>query len=194
VSDPDDQDRPERHRSLDDRFDPAISIIAYQEEWPSKFELEAAAIRSALGALALRVDHVGSTAVPGLPSKPIIDIQVAVGDVRDLDAFVPALERLGYLFAPDPDSPDFHFFGKPVERPRRFHIHVCEAGSQEEARHLAVRDYLRSHTEEAARYATLKREVAARRAFDRLAYLEGKEAYISDLERRAVAWYVRRPI
>jgi GrpB-like predicted nucleotidyltransferase (UPF0157 family) len=191
VVDPDGS-KLERHPSLDDRLDPAIKVVTYQEAWPDEFEREAAAIRSALGGVALRVDHVGSTAVPGLSSKPIIDIQVSVQCVRDLDAFVPALEGLGYLFAPDPGSPDFHFFGKPVERPRRFHIHVCEAGSEEEGRHLAVRDYLRSHAEEAARYTHLKRELAARRPYDRLAYLAGKEPYVTDLQRRALAWQARR--
>jgi GrpB-like predicted nucleotidyltransferase (UPF0157 family) len=105
VADPDQGD-PRRHPSLDDRFDPAIRIVSYDGGWPREFEREAAAIQSALDGVVLRVDHVGSTAVPGLDSKPIIDIQVAVEDVGDLDAFVPALERLGYLFAPDPDSPD----------------------------------------------------------------------------------------
>jgi GrpB-like predicted nucleotidyltransferase (UPF0157 family) len=181
-----------RHPSLDDRFDPAIRIVDYQEEWPDDFKREAAAIRDALGDDALQVDHVGSTAVPGLSSKPIIDIQVAVRNVRLPESFVPALERLGYLFAPDPDSPDLHFFGKPVARPRRFHVHVCEVGSEEQVRHVAVRDYLRSHGEEARRYANLKRELAARRPYDRLAYLEGKEQYLSDLERRAVTWQAGR--
>lgn len=189
-----DQGEPKRHPSLDDRFDPAIRVVAYREEWTEEFVREAATIQRALGDVALRIDHVGSTAVPGLSSKPIIDIQVAVEDVQDLDAFVHALAGLGYLFAPDPDSPDLHFFGKPVERPRRFHVHVCEADSEEEARHLAVRDYLRSHEEEAARYAHLKRELAARRPHDRLAYLEGKEPYVNDLERRAVAWQAGRSV
>jgi GrpB-like predicted nucleotidyltransferase (UPF0157 family) len=190
VADPD-EGKLERHPSLNDRFDPAITVVVYQEEWPEEFEREASAIRSALGGVAVRVDHVGSTAVPGLSSKPIIDVQVSVEDVRDLVSFVPALESLGYLFVPDPGSSDFHFFGKPVGRPRRFHVHVCEAGSQEEARHLAVRDYLRSHGEEAARYDHLKRELVAQRPCDRLSYIEGKEPYMTDLERRAVAWQAR---
>jgi GrpB-like predicted nucleotidyltransferase (UPF0157 family) len=69
---------------------------------------------------------------------------------------------------------------------------VCKAGSEDEERHLAVRDYLRSHGEEAARYSDLKRELSAQRPYDRLAYIEGKEAYVTDLERRAVAWQAHR--
>lgn len=191
VADPDQGD-PRRHPSLDDRFDPAIRIVSYDAGWPREFEREAAAIQSALDGVVLRVDHVGSTAVPGLDSKPIIDIQVAVEDVGDLDAFVPALERLGYLFAPDPDSPDLHFFGKPAERPRLFHVHVCAAGSEEEARHLAVRDFLRAHGKEAAGYGDRKRELADCSPCDRLAYIASKAPYMADLESRAVAWRGRR--
>ena len=166
----------ERHPSLSDRVDPAISVVPYDVEWVGEFEREAAAIRSGLGEAAVRIEHVGSTAVPGLPAKAIIDIQVSVRDVRDFDSFVRPLERLGYLFAPDPDSPDYHFFGKPRERPRRYHVHVCAAGSGEEMRHLVVRDFLRSHPDEIARYADFKRDRARRSHHDRLAYIEGKEA------------------
>jgi GrpB-like predicted nucleotidyltransferase (UPF0157 family) len=178
----------ERHPSLSDRLDPAISVVPYDPEWVGEFEREAAAIRDALSGVLVRIEHVGSTAVPGLPAKPIIDIQVSVGNIRERDSFVLPLERLGYLFAPDPDSPDYHFFGKPAERPRRYHVHVCAAGSDEEMRHLVVRDFLRSHSEEAAGYADMKRELARLSHHDRLAYIEGKEPFMRDLERRAVAW------
>jgi GrpB-like predicted nucleotidyltransferase (UPF0157 family) len=132
-------------------------------------------------------------AVPDLPAKPIIDIQVSVRDIEERDAFVRPLERIGYQFAPDSDSPDYHFFGKPRERPRRYHVHVCAAGSGEEMRHLVVRDFLRSHSEEAAKYADLKRELARRTHQDRLAYIEGKEPFMRDLEQRALAWSKARP-
>jgi GrpB-like predicted nucleotidyltransferase (UPF0157 family) len=178
----------ERHPTLSDRVDPAISVVPYDPEWVGEFEREAAAIRNALGDVLVRVDHVGSTAVPGLASKAIIDIQVSVDDIRDRDSFVGPLQCLGYLFAPDPDSPEYHYFGKPRERPRRYHVHVCAAGSHEEMRHLVVRDFLRAHPEESARYADFKRDLAGRSHHDRLAYIEGKESFMRDLELSAVAW------
>jgi GrpB-like predicted nucleotidyltransferase (UPF0157 family) len=187
----DDPARPsklERHPSLDERLDPATGVVPHDPEWAGRFEREAAAIRNALGDVLVWIEHVGSTAVPDLPAKPIIDIQVSVRDIEEREAFVRPLERLGYLFAPDPDSPDYHFFGKPSERPRRYHVHVCEAGSGEEMRHLVVRDFLRSHPDEAARYADFKRDLTRRSHHDRLAYIEGKEPYMRDLEQRAVAW------
>ncbi len=178
----------ERHPSLDDRFDPAIRIVEYDPAWPSLADAELHRIRSALGELAARVEHVGSTAVPGLPAKPIVDLQVSVDALEPRERYVEPLQRLGYLFAPAPESPDHHFFAWPPERPRTFHVHVCEAGSHHEHRHLAVRDFLRTHAGEAERYAALKRRLVARHPEDRLAYIEGKDEYVGALERRATAW------
>jgi GrpB-like predicted nucleotidyltransferase (UPF0157 family) len=188
-----------RHPSLDDRFDPAVRIVDYDRAWPELAAAERRRVGEALGATAMRVEHVGSTAVPGLASKPIVDLLVAVPALEPRwvpaleprSLYVVPLEAIGYLFAPDPDSPDFHFFGKPAERPRTFHLHVCLADSPDERRHLALRDYLRTHPEEAARYASLKRDLVARHPADRLAYIEGKAEYVAALEARAVAWGTR---
>lgn len=177
----------ERHPSLNERIDPAIRIAPYAPERVGDYELEADAIRRVLGNHVVSVDHVGSTAVPGLASKPIIDIQVCVKAMEPRDTYVRPLQELGYLFAPDPDSPDFHFFGKPAGRPRRFHLHVCQTGSLHEQRHLAVRDYLRAHPAEAERYADRKRELVAQHPEDRLAYIKGKEPYMRDIEQRALS-------
>jgi GrpB-like predicted nucleotidyltransferase (UPF0157 family) len=177
-----------RHPSLDDRFDPAIRVVEYDDVWPRLAADELRLLRDALGEVAVQLDHVGSTAVPGLAAKPILDLQLSVAAIEPLDRYRAPLERLGYLFVPDPASPDFHLFAKPPERPRTHHLHVCEAGSDHELRHLAVRDFLRAHADEAAGYESLKREVATRHPQDRLAYIAGKESYVTALEARAVAW------
>jgi GrpB-like predicted nucleotidyltransferase (UPF0157 family) len=178
-----------RHPSLEDRFDPAVRIVDYDPAWPELAAAEMARIEAALGEVAVRIDHVGSTAVPEMAAKPIVDLQVSVANVESTDRYAPALEAIGYLFAPDPDSPDFHFFGKPAERPRTFHLHVCAAGSEHECRHLALRDFLRANPEEATRYAERKRELVALRPGDRLAYIAGKADYVAALERRALDWF-----
>jgi GrpB-like predicted nucleotidyltransferase (UPF0157 family) len=177
-----------RHPSLDDRFDPAVRIVDYDPAWPEMAAAETARIEAALGPQAVRIDHVGSTAVPGMAAKPIVDLQVTVADTCPTEPYALPLEKLGYLFAPDPGSPDFHFFGKPAARPRTFHLHVCAAGSDHERRHLAVRDYLRARPEEALRYGELKRGLVEGRPGDRLAYIEGKADYVAALERRALDW------
>ena len=181
-----------RHPSLDEAFDPAVRIVEHDPAWARQADEELSRIGEALGPVAALLEHVGSTAVPGLAAKPIIDLQVSVASLEPRAAYVGPLQRLGYLFAPDPDSPDFHFFGKPPKRPRSHHLHVCEAGSSHEFRHLAVRDFLREHIDEAAMYAALTRELVKRHTQDRLAYIAGKEQYVTDLERRAVSRARRR--
>lgn len=162
------------HPSQDTSYDPAIRVVEYDPSWRKKFEREATAIRDALGSVAVRVDHVGSTSVPGLPAKPIIDINVSVPDVMAVGSYRGPLERTGYLFVPVPESPDFHFFGKPATRPRNYHVHVCEAGGPHERRSLAVRDYLRAQAKEAAGYGAVKQTIAERHPGDRLRYIAEK--------------------
>lgn len=145
-------------------------------------------VAAALGEVAVRTEHVGSTAVPGMAAKPIVDLQVSVAAIEPTERYARPLAELGYLFAPDPESPDFHFFGKPAARPRTFHLHVCAAGSAHELRHLALRDYLRTHPEAARRYGEVKRELVALHPGDRLAYIAGKADYVAALERRALDW------
>jgi GrpB-like predicted nucleotidyltransferase (UPF0157 family) len=178
----------QRHPTLDERFDPAIRIVDHDPEWPRLAQDELGRVADALGATAVRLEHVGSTSVPGLGAKPIIDMQVSVVDIERMDDYVGPLEALGYLFAPDPAFPDYHYFAKPHVRPRSHHLHICEAESHQERRHVAVRDFLRAHAEEAARYEALKRELVRDHPEDRIAYVTGKDAYMLDLEARAVRW------
>jgi GrpB-like predicted nucleotidyltransferase (UPF0157 family) len=182
-----------RHPSLDDRFDPAVRIVEHDAAWAVRAHEELLRLAEALGAVAVRLEHVGSTAVPGLAAKPVIDLQLSVASLEPAAGYAEPLERLGYLFVPDPESPDYRFFAKPAARPRSHHLHVCEAGSRHELRHLAVRDFLRAHEDEAARYAAFKRDLAARVPEDRLAYIEGKGPYMGDLEERAMRWAAPRP-
>jgi GrpB-like predicted nucleotidyltransferase (UPF0157 family) len=180
-----DGDRLERHPSLDDRFDPAQRVVAYDAFWPIRADTEIRRVRAALGDVAVRLEHVGSTAVPGMAAKPIIDLQLSVADIGRRSLFVEPLEALGYLFVPAPDSPEYHLFARPPQRPRTHHLHVCEAGSEHELRHLAVRDFLRANPVEAAAYARLKRDAASRHRWNRLAYIDAKASYVDALEDRA---------
>ena len=162
--------------------------MEYDPAWPVRAGEELRRIGAALGAVAVRLEHIGSTAVPGLAAKPILDLQLSVPAVEPRGRYAGELERLGYLLAADPESPDHHFFARPHTRPRSHHLHVCEAGGRHERRHLAVRDFLRAHADEAARYAALKSDLAARHPQDRLAYIAGKERYVRELEARAMRW------
>ena len=156
--------------------------------WSQAFAVEAENIGNAMGDVAINVYHVGSTAVPGMQSKPIVDILVTVRDIASLTSYRVPLERIGYAFSYDSEFPDFHFFGNPQERPRRYHIHVCQEDSVHERRHLAVRDYLRTYSKEAAKYGSIKGRIAREFPGDRQRYMEEKSPYVENLEQRALAW------
>lgn len=177
---------------LEDRFDPAIRIVDHDPAWPGLAEAEMRAIEDSLSGVAVRVEHVGSTAVSGLAAKPILDLQVSVDALEPSERYAEPLKRLGYVFVPTDGPPGYPLYAKPRERPRTHHLHVCVAGSEHELRHLAVRDYLRAHPEEAGRYAALKRQMAERHPQDRLAYIDGKDEYMAALEERALAWAADR--
>jgi GrpB-like predicted nucleotidyltransferase (UPF0157 family) len=139
-----------------------IEIVQYDPTWPARFDAEAEKIRAALGSHAVRVDHVGSTSVPGLAAKPVIDIQIAVVTLARLDRYARPLAELGYHHVPVGDFDlVYPFFQKPADWPSTHHIHLCVSGGEQERRHLAFRDYLRLHPAVAAKYADLKRGLAA---------------------------------
>ena len=169
-----------------------IEIVSYDPGWPSAFEAEASRLRAALKAVALRIDHNGSTAIPGLAAKPIIDIQISVAALQPLPAYGPALEALGYTHVPHPDDSFSPFFHRPIEWPHTHHVHVVERGGREERRTLAFRDYLREHPDEARAYEELKRSTAAQTAgVDR----ESQERYAmakTDFIERVVAVAIAR--
>jgi putative glutamine amidotransferase len=160
------------------------AIDPYDPAWPSHFETEAARIRAALGDLAVEIEHVGSTSVPGLAAKPVVDIQVSVRSMVPRIAYIDPLVRLGYRWVLDPWTDEHEYFSRDENGERVFQIHVCPTGSEWERRHLAFRDWLRDHPEDAAAYERLKRELAERHPRDLYAYIEGKTPFIREIESR----------
>ncbi|GAC1330732.1 MAG: hypothetical protein NVSMB17_08320 [Candidatus Dormibacteria bacterium] len=156
----------------------AVILVDYDADWPRAFAAEESRLRQGLGDLAVRIDHVGSTAVPGLTAKAIIDIQVSVPDVSDVDAYRVPLEELGYAFEPDPRFPTYPFFRYPAAGPRLHHLHVAEAGSAEEEEHLVFRDRLRGDPVIASLYRDLKHELARRFFADRRSYSSSKGPFV----------------
>ena len=159
-----------------------IALVEYDPRWPEQFAQEAARVRAALGEdIVVAVEHFGSTAVPGLPAKPIIDILVGVRSVAEArEKAVPVLEALGYAFWYDDPDPAHLFFvkGLPPNGPRTHHVHMYEAGAVTDDL-LLFRDYLRAHPDEARRYEAVKRDLAARFPDDREGYTEGKTEYVN---------------
>ena len=143
------------------RLDGPVLLCDYDPAWPGMYQREAARIRSVLGDRVLLLEHVGSTAVPGLAAKPIIDILLVVADTAEEDAYVPDLERAGYrLWIREPDWQQHRLFKGPDTD---INLHVFPPGSAEIDRHLRFRDHLRSDAADRELYEATKRELAARR-------------------------------
>jgi GrpB-like predicted nucleotidyltransferase (UPF0157 family) len=163
-----------------------ITIVPYDPEWPRAFERERVELGAALGALAVRIEHNGSTAVPGLAAKPVIDIQVSVERLQPMSAYQPRLAALGYTHVPHADDVRCPFFYRDAHPPRsryRHHVHVVERDGAEERRTLLFRDRLRRDARAAREYEALKRELAARydgQTDDSMqSYVDGKTAFIA---------------
>jgi GrpB-like predicted nucleotidyltransferase (UPF0157 family) len=184
--------------------DPTVTmpiIVAYQPTWPDEFRAIAAAQRQALGALALRIDHIGSTAVPDLPAKDVIDVQVSVAalDAPAIAAIHAALGAIGYSQAeeisrdhrppnasgPDEDWAKLYFRPPPGQRPT--HTHVRMLGRPNQRYPLLFRDYLRAHPATAAAYAELKRRLAANLA-DPATYPDVKDPAVDLIYLAAEEW------
>ncbi len=164
-----------------------IVVVPYDPEWPEWFARVGGELRAALGTVALRIDHIGSTSVIGLAAKPILDIQISVADFEPLDVFRLPLENLGYVFRADNLERSKRYFRESPGMPRT-HIHVRRAGSWSEQLSLLFRDYLRAHPEEAQRYADLKYQLAAQLGEDRQGYVDAKDPFIWETLKKADAW------
>jgi GrpB-like predicted nucleotidyltransferase (UPF0157 family) len=162
-------------------------VADYDPAWPGRFAALAAGLRTALGPVAERIDHIGSTAVPGLAAKPVIDIQVSVAALEPVTPFRRPLERLGYVYRADNTERTKRYFREPPGTPRT-HVHVRRTGSFSQQFPLLLRDYLRSHPQAAAEYQAVKLRLAARYPADRHAYADAKVPYFWDLIRRADEW------
>ena len=169
---------------------PAVRIADYDPAWPGRFAGLASGLRAALGPVAQRIDHIGSTAVPGLAAKPIIDVQVSVAALEPVAPFRQPLEDLGYVYRADNTERTKRYFREPPGG-RRTHIHVRRAGSFSEQFPLLLRDYLRADPQAAAGYQAVKQRLAARYPSDRRAYADAKVPHFWELIRRADAWAQR---
>jgi GrpB-like predicted nucleotidyltransferase (UPF0157 family) len=162
-----------------------VRIDDYDPRWAAMFEEARAEIVGRCGALVVGVEHIGSTSVPGLAAKPIIDIMAAVESLDDAQALVEPLAALGFEYVPKTDFPGRRFFRRGLRGAGTHHLHVVERGSWEWRRHLLFRDHLRAHPERAAEYERLKRGLAAAHGPDRGAYTDAKTPFIESVVKRA---------
>ena len=163
-----------------------IEIHEYSPSWANEFRTIGRSLRGALGTIALRIDHIGSTSIPGMAAKPIIDIQISVAALAPM-VFREPIESLGYVWRHEnPEKTKRYFREKPGTR--RTHIHVRKLGSWHEQYALLFRDYVRSHDEAARRYERVKRELAITFRDERVKYTEAKAPIFWEIMQVADRW------
>jgi GrpB-like predicted nucleotidyltransferase (UPF0157 family) len=169
-----------------------IEVVDYDESWPDTFADWRDKIAQRVGDFAVRIEHVGSTSVPGLAAKPRIDIQVSVPHITQEDRYVSQIESAGVQLR---SRDDYHRnFRSFRGSPDRLEIHVCDVGSKWEAEHLLFRDYLRSHPDACDAYAVIKRENAVVWADDGIGYTSAKSEVIFEILENARSWELAREL
>jgi len=167
--------------------DAPIELEPYNTQWPELFQLEAASLRDVLNPwLAGAIEHIGSTSVPGLSAKPVIDIMAPVHSLELAKPAIDALPALGYCYSPY-KAEVMHWFCKPSPAYRTHHLHLVATGSDTWVECIAFRNSLRGNAQLAAEYLSLKQRLASEYALDREAYTEGKSMFIQSVVKRAGA-------
>ena len=162
-----------------------VIVTEYDPSWPELFRREAELIYAVLEGVGIRIEHMGSTAVPGLQAKPVIDIMIGVSSIEQADSCVPFIEGTGYLYRPEHEDsmPERRYFersGSEID----YHVHMVVFESKFWKEHIFFRDYLRENPEAAEQYADLKEELAEKFRDNREAYTNGKAEFIQGILRR----------
>lgn len=171
----------ERKLDINPRGSRQVVVSDYDPRWPQMFEEEKERIQAVIGEHVVAIEHVGSTAVPGLGAKPIIDIQVGVQHLSDSKKCIRPLQSIGYEHAPwaDADIPnERRYFRRSTEGVRSHHLHMCEMDSDWWVKHLAFRDHLRNNPDDARRYFELKKELAPKFEWDTIGYTDAKTDFV----------------
>ena len=171
-----------------------IEVVDYMPEWGGFFDKEAALLSVIFGTQLLAIHHIGSTSIPGIKAKPIIDILVIIKDIESIEMFNDPMRELGYrprgecLNNPIPGTPGRFYFSKDTDEARSHQVHVCQEGHADIQDKLIFRDYLRLHREEAQTYGMMKERLAAEYRCDIVGYIQGKDAFVQDTIARAYFW------
>ena len=159
-----------------------VKLCAYQPEWARIFQIEHDRLLEALGKKAINVQHIGSTAIPEMEAKPVIDILVGVESIHQAEKHVEPLSGLGYQYLGENGIPGRHYFIKKQDDRETHHLHMVEIGGDHWARHLFFRDYLREHPAAAHAYIILKRRLADLYQHDQSSYSIEKTEFIQEIE------------
>ena len=166
-----------------------VEVVPYNPKWREEFEVEARRVADALSQTIVAVHHIGSTAIPGIYAKPIIDLLVEVMDIVTVDNHGAAMTSQGYEVMGEFGISGRRYFRKnsPLGV-RTHHVHTFAVGSEQIERHLAFRDYMIAHPEDAQRYSELKRRLAREYPTNIDGYMDGKDGFIREIDQKAIAW------
>jgi GrpB-like predicted nucleotidyltransferase (UPF0157 family) len=155
-------------------------LSEYQDAWPREFEQVAEQLRAILSLPTAVIEHIGSTSVPGLCAKPVLDLALGVSTLREVDAALPALAAAGFLYRPEYEStiPDRRYFVRPKDQTLRVHLHAVLLHGALWQQHISFRDQLRSDAQLREAYSDLKRSLAVAHAGNKVAYTEAKSPFI----------------
>ena len=165
-----------------------IEVVPYNINWQTLYGTEAQKITNALGSEVFGIHHIGSTAIPGIMAKPIIDIMVVIHNITVISDYINTMIDLGYEPLGENGIPGRQFFIKDTEGIRTQHIHIYQVGHKEIQRHLQFRDYLRTHPEDALVYSQLKEELSKTYRNDPQGYTNGKDEFVEKIDKRANKW------
>jgi GrpB-like predicted nucleotidyltransferase (UPF0157 family) len=166
-----------------------VIVVQYDPLWPSAFAAAAKEASPALGKNLLEIHHIGSTSIPGIHAKPVIDMLALVADIKVLDQHNSQMNSLGYEAMGEFGIPTRRYFRRDNAAGVRAHqIHAFQIGSPQIARHFAFRDFLRAHPDIALQYSDLKRRLADAHPNDIEAYMDGKDTFIKETETKALSW------
>lgn len=159
-----------------------IELVPYTAQWEARFNEEADLLSSVLRKILVTIHHIGSTSIPGIVAKPIVDMIPVVTDIQEVDPLTSALEALGYEVKGEYGMPGRRFLIKKQDGKRTFNVHIFEKDHPDIERHLRFRDYLRTHPEEREAYSNLKKELVSESQDDIEKYCWGKEDFIKSIE------------
>ena len=165
-----------------------IEIHPYTQKWPQEFSEIGKKMRDALGPIALRIDHIGSTSIPGLAAKPIIDIQISVDSLEPVEPFLKPLKKLGYCWRKGKKYEKTKRYFRETQGMRRTHVHVRKLGSWHQQFPLLFRDYMRVHKPDCDKYEFVKKELAQQYRNEREKYTDSKNDIFWEIIARADRW------
>jgi GrpB-like predicted nucleotidyltransferase (UPF0157 family) len=168
-----------------------VEVVPFSKQWATAFRNEADNIKAIFREECVEIHHIGSTSIPGMHAKPIIDIMIEVQDIEKVDRFNAKMAKLGYEAMGEHGIAKRRFFRKGGDE-RTHHVHVFQTGSEHIERHLAFKEYMVAHPNKAKEYSKLKQTLAQQFPFAIESYIEGKAPFIKKAEQEALAWYRKR--